>query len=561
MNSPTDRTQVIEDFERLVMSPSPVRSQARAQKGVDPRAQAKNPITQKGLDSQKKRKGLTAKRPRGAAPHNPLPISVREQALHEMLVKHPFLLHTPELYAGGLYLDALLNKYKLPCGLITDFTYITVQDRVLKVTLVEIEKAEKGVFHNSFGRRSTFRSEAAAAIKQVRSWREQMKHEAMRNALLINLKPLFDVYPVSIFDPAGHPSKLAKIEISYVLIVGADKPRHKDHQTLIDDLYLNENILFMTYPMIIKQIRAEPHEKNVLKLGPHGVQALTVARPESLGSLSRALNLPSLPDNDPYGVRMAGLGWELRASEKTHCATHPASIKKIFYRSGGICEKPGCNRQVITNGQVRGNLTCIYNAVDNDSHIPALSNAQNVALACSEHMHSFNDDERYFLGKPHPLNDALRQRGPYRPHLDAQALMFIRNWRATMRQSLAAILEIDEEEEPGLVSALHEWLLALRSLPWHAQQLLAKIVSNHFMATIRPQRPFVEGHGYNWILQCLYNARVIRVNQGVIEPAVFNHEFVERIECLFGDRTMMAIMDLCKGDLRGLSNNLRRARE
>lgn len=567
MENPATINEIVESFERLVNVTKPVRKVATESANAYSKSFPQNPIFKKGKESQDKRQRHPALKQGSSRKVNQVASSTREQALHEMIVQHPFLLHTPELYAGGLYLDALLNKYELPSGHITDFTYITVQDRVIKVTLVEIEKASKAVFHNSIGRRSSFRCEIEAALNQVRNWREEMQNEASQKTLLRKLRKLFIGYPLPIFDDHGNPTSLARIEISYVLVVGNETPQNEAHQSLIDRLYMQEGIIFMTYPMMLEQVRKYHHIKNVLKLGLYKTTPLTLANPSSLLPLAQSLGLPATQNDDPYGVRLAGLGWELHIGSNEASAMHPASIKAIFYRSGGRCEKPGCSRRAIEEGKITGLLRPIYNVIDDDSDWTKFWNTDHVALTCADHLNCLNDEEKHTLGMPHPLNQSMALRKPYRADLDQQALSFTRNWQTSMADNLLGVLEIEPTQHPELAANLRMWLLAVNSLPRHCQWLLSGIVNAYFRSHHRWEfRRNSERVKTDWRFYHLFKARMIRINPRAkphenIEPAVFSKELIERVEFLFGDRTWMAIHDLCEGNVRGLAFNLERARE
>lgn len=567
MNTSIEQNQkIIQSFERLVMTPRPIRLKIAEQTHDGTVPPVKNRFARKGLESQKRRKGSPTGKSHLSENVGSGTSIVREQALHEAIVAHPFLFHTPELYAGGLHLDTLLNKYRLPSGHITDFTYITVQDRVIKITLVEIEQASKGVFNNPIGSRSSFRYETEAAINQVRSWRKEMQHEATQKALLRNLRSLFAQYPVAIFDSAGYPSSLACIEMSYVLVVGNERPQSEAHQRLIDQLYMQDGIIFMTYPLMLDQIRKKPHHKNVLKLGLYKMEPMTVSNAASLRTISQELGLPQIENDDPYGTQLAGLGWQLHIGQDKACAMHPASIKALFYRSNGICEKPGCSRKIIEDDEATGGLSPIYNVIDDDSDYETFWNTDNVALACADHQYRFNGDEHHALGKPHPLNESMTLRKPYRGDLDQQALSFTRSWQVHMADGLLELMEIDPDCEPKLSADMHAWLLAVKSLPWRCQVVLSSIVDDYYRGHRRSGFRDARHLANRWDFNYLMKAGVIRLNHLAkrgqeIEPAVFSPELMERVDALFGSRAWSAIPDLCKGNVRGLASELERARK
>ncbi|MDT8924647.1 DUF4263 domain-containing protein [Pseudomonas taiwanensis] len=521
----------------------------------------RNRIKRKGLESQAAKK----KPVRSAPPEKPLELTRDEHSIHKMIVDNPFLLHTPELFGGGLYLDSVLNKHRLPCNLIPDFAYITVQDRVIKITLVEIERSVKGVFHSRFGMRSTFRSETLEAINQVREWRAAMENDDMRRALLRNLKPLFQNYPVGIFEPEGHVSNLAKISLGYVLVVGSETVETPIQQQMIDDLYLHEDIIFMTYPMMIERLRAGVRAKNMLKVGPRGVSVETLGAPTQLLSKGPDVGLPREFDTDAYGIKMAGLGWALSGNARRASAVHPASIKQIFYRANGLCEQPGCTTKIIHEGEVQGRLRHLYNGIDELSDVETLSDTDHVLLMCHEHADAFNKGQVFMLGRPHPLNDALKLRRPYRPLLDDDAYAFIGEWNDSKSHPILGALGIDAAYEPELARHVHLWSMAVASLPWQCQIKLSQIVRDYFDTKNNWNIDRSRRYAYSSrVCHYLWRASVIRVNDLAspgkeIEPTVFSKALIDRVHQRFGSRSMAAISALCEANGRRLEDELKRA--
>lgn len=561
MSFDEDQVSVINRFKHLVMSPPCMRQQVAEKLEDSAPPQRQNAIYQKGLSYQQKqsaRRRLDSTRPKP-------PPTIREQILHEMIVQHPYLLHTPELYAGGLYLDALINKYRLPCGLITDFTYITVQERVIKITLVEIEKASKGVFHTKARLRqkcrsttgvTKFRSETEAAIEQVRSWRKEMKHESSRQTLLLNLKQLFSSYPVEIFDAYGAPSRFVEIEVSYVLVVGQERPIEPEHQNMIDDLYLNEEIILMTYPEMIDLVRQYQHDKNVIKVGPHGIQTITARVPDRLMPIADHMNASTTNNTDPYGVKLAGLGWLLESSNECNLAMHPASVKAIFYRSRGLCEHPDCNAPVVTSGKVYGSLSPIYSFRDDGNDYPSFWKTKFVALACPRHLYNISPIvQNRVLSKPHSLNRNGTLRWPYRAELDQQAQTYSLHWQENWMNELPRLLELCTENDSETIANLRTWSRAVMSLPRYRQKLIAAIVEDFFLQPLTSHRlrdaELVTTHeDYHY----LHLARLIRVNPTAtkgheIEPTIFNQPFIDHLRDLYGVRATTAINALCTGNI------------
>lgn len=550
--------QIIEEFERAIFQPRSIKADIKERIQDALTIETRNPIKLKGLKSQVKKTKPAPNIDLYTAKQQP------ENRLHQMIASHPFLLHTPELYAGGLYLDSVLNKHRLPCNLVPDFTYITVQDRVIKITLVEIEQAAKGVFHHGSSRKSKqFCSGAMEGITQVRKWQASMENEDMRRALLLNLKPLFDHYPVGLFEPDGRVSRRARISLGYVLVVGAEAIQPGYQQDMIDDLYLNENILFMTYPSMIEQVRCGLTQKNMLKVGPNGVRIQTRSDADQLLGEGSELDLSKRSDTDPFGIKMAGLGWWLSGSARQASATHPNSIKQIFYRAGGRCEEPGCPIRIVRKGGVLGQLRHIYNVIDDQSDVLSMSDTDNVALLCIPHANYFNNSSLYTLGKTHPMSGAMRMRKAYRADLDADASAFVGNWQSTLHHPILKALDIDAEQEPLLAEDMQKWTLAVASLPWHYQHLLYEIVSYHFEGLTNQRFDRTGNRWYERVgFHYLWKAGLVRPcdyeKSGMaVEPIVFNHKLIKRIRAKFRRRTNRALQALCRANARDLQDHNR----
>ncbi|SHN14453.1 protein of unknown function [Pseudomonas asturiensis] len=564
MSPVIDHRQAMDEFESMLI-PVSFRSKISDQICPESTPTLRNPITLKGQKSQNREKNVARKK--APSSQKPRQEGVKEQALHDMIVKHPFLLHTPELFAGGLYLKSLLNKLPLPSHLITDFVYISVQGPIVKITLVEIEKSSKAVFHDKLLSQYRLRSEAEAAVNQVKGWKDTLRHDVMRKCLLCNLKPLFEGYPLPIFSPDGSVTPLAIIEISYMLVVGSEMPRTRAHQDLIDRLYLDESIILMTFPMMMELVRNRPEVKNVLKLGTKGIRMETLGDQNALHPIASVLSLAVGPTEDPYSVRSAGLGWTGSDTRYRDGAFHPASVKAIFYRSGGLCEKPGCSQPVVVGDKVAGGLSAIYNVIDEDSDVSTFGDTRHVALTCEKHHFRLNGDDRYTLGKVHPLGEAMMMRGPYRPKLDAQATTFSSAFKASVIKDILSLVEVDSTKEPGLAGHLSDWLCAVRSLYMHPQRLLASIVENQFMRQdfgwcIR-DRALLDR---DWRYSFLHGARLIRINHFAhvgyeIEANFFDEAFIDRLKRIFDDRASWALQALCQGDGNALHHHLKQSRK
>jgi hypothetical protein len=340
-----------------------------------------------------------------------------------------------------------------------------------------------------------------------------------------------------------------------VLVVGSETISTQVQQQMVDDLYLQENILLMTYPMLVEQLKTKITTKNMLKVGPKGVDALTIGAPDQLLSKGPDVGLPRLPDNDPFGIKMAGLGRALHASRSARSVGHPESFKRVFYRSEGRCEHAGCLDQVIQNGVFSGHLAHIYNNIGNDSKPETYSHIEFVGLFCSEHVKNLNNGHRYTLGQYHPLNVALAQRKAYRPALDAAASICSDSWPSNASKQILEVLCIDADLEPQLAQDVHQWSTAVISLPDSCQWLLHRIVREYFTPPCSRSR-------LDWNrIDYLRRAGVISVTAvdpttNLVAPKVFSQPFIDRVRNTFRDRTPLAIEALCRANAYTLSQQL-----
>lgn len=563
MEQSADFTQIIRAFRDQV-SIKPWKKFSAPEDNGSPR-ETTNRFRKQGLESQNDKASRLKNPPQELKrPEECVETTHREQKLHDMIVENPVLLHTPELYAGGLYLDSILNKQDLGFFRKNDFGFITAQGYTIKITLVEIEQAAKRVFHNKLEDRTKFRSETKGAIAQVKQWQEKLRAPSRQKSFLANLKPLFDHYPLELFSEDEEPLPNVTIEFSYMLVVGNERPTYHQHQTLIDDLYINDNILFMTYPMMIEQVEKCPYPKNVLTIGALGVSLKTLHRPASLG---HGLMPLSLPIEDPFGIKIAGLGHHLQ--QPSELAMAPGMLKKAFYRSGGFCEKPGCGHPLITDLGVQARLCPIYNAFDDDYLLVRTQyELNNVALTCPSHNPvEFNNGVRFAIGKEHPLNAAMKKRGPYRHELDVAANLFCESWIKGIPESVVAALEVDAVRDAALVEQIKVCALALRSLPRLSEAVLRNIVEVHYGAQYASKlnrSPELIDSNSAW--RFLFKAGLIRINHKAkagdeIEPTIFSRELIELIEKKFHKYSFFGFAYLCSASEKSLTRYMKRAKE
>lgn len=532
--------EIVSNFIKLINTPAPAKP---GKKRVEPREAPalKNSYKVNGLKAQQPKKA-----PKGAyvASLEERSDQHHEKHLQKAIVDHPFLLHTPELYAGGLYLDTLLNQMAFPFPRITDFCYITTQERTIKITLVEIEQSAKHVFTQDKLGHEIFHGDTRKAIEQVQDWQFKLRAQCHKASLLANLWPLFRNYPLELFLPSGDPHHLTRIELSYVLIVGNEMPNAKQ-QALIDELYVKNDILFMTYPMMLETMNGDFRQKNVFSVRASGLTQITVDSPESIGPTLETIDLPSC---DPFGIKTAALGRPWQYDPLT--VSNAGQMKAAFYRSGGQCEKPGCSTPLIVNGRVEARLVRIYNRHGELDEVKNWWHTYNTALVCPGHEKTFNSGHRYAYGHPHPLNDRMHRAGPYRHDLDLASVQFTEQWLEDIKPEMLAVLGIDAINEVELAAQVTDVVFALRKLSIRQAGALDEITRDFFKVDgYYLSRRTAERALTNPYWNSLLRARLIRINldeaeNRQVEPAFFSHELMARFEERFKDRTYSALGSL-----------------
>ncbi|NJJ56228.1 Shedu anti-phage system protein SduA domain-containing protein [Pseudomonas sp. B14(2022)] len=528
---------IVSSFINLINTPMPSKP-------------GKKRIEQKEAPSSKnayKVRGSQAQRPK-EAPKSSYVINLEERGddhhekhLQKAIIDNPFLLHTPELYAGGLYLDSLLNQLRLPFSRITDFCYLTTQGRTIKITLVEIEQSAKRVFTRDVLGGEYFHKDTIDAIDQVKDWQKHLNATCHRNSLLTNLSRLFVNYPLQLFLSSGDPHPWTRIELSYLLIVGNEMPNEKQ-QELIDNLYINDNILLMSYPMMLATMNSDYRRKNVLSMKAKAIEALTLQVPESLAF---NVHCPDLPSDDPYGIRTAALGraWQLDPQS----VTNAGEIKKALYRSKGLCEKLTCGRPLIVDGRVEAKLTRIFNRHGELKEVKNWNHTYNVALVCPEHEKGFNDGSPYTFGHYHPLKERMSRRGPYRHELDLASVQLTEQWLEDLKPDLLSVLDINPDTECRLAAQVTDVALSLRKLTMQQRMVLEHITRNHYRTpgSSRCKR-MADTALTHPIWNSLLRARLIHINKDAVEdkqvePALFSHELMRKFEARFRDRAFYAL--------------------
>lgn len=442
---------------------------------------------------------------------------LREACLHEKIIKHPFLLHTPELYAGGLLLDSIIDEFTLPNRRRADFAFISGQNQVIKISLVEIKRASDKVFKET--RHITeLSSDAKKWILQIENWKDSFTSQDRKKALLLSLKPLFKNYPTPLFTLTDNVAKETQIEIDYILIAGNEKIDNQNRQHLVDTLYLEKNIILMPYLEMVEQVKRHRRHKHMIAMRANGVHIKTSS--------------PSLPhfgdlSDDPLGVKMAGLGMSHFDTSRRMTCFHPETLREIFYRSAGACEIPGCSRRIVSSDGIHGHLTPIYNNFPERSKLPfeALLWREHTALLCNNHRDAFNKDETSTLGSYHFLKENLEHKSPYRANLDDELMEFRRRLIDGVAVKFLSILNDTQTENPILTNEATQWIKSISSIPVDIRQFYQDIVV-HYFKNGRPKRgKHTESQlrnllPYHYLLQ----ARLLRTSSETqeIEPTMLD---------------------------------------
>jgi hypothetical protein len=558
MENEISTQQAIEEFRTLILQQDSMRERVKAQK-ANRAPQTTNPIKIRAASAQKKstRNSVEAgKVEPEIAPF--LRVDLRERRLQEKIVKHPFLLHTPELYMGGVLMDAVVEEFRMPSGHKPDYVYLSAHNQVIRITLVEIERASAQVF-NKKSRVAVFHGDTNKGIEQVREWQEWLRSTDCQKSLLISLQPLLEKYPIPLFTPAGNVGKSTQIEIGYVLVVGNEAIDTDDKQRLVDDLYIREKILFMTFPQMLAQVEQRLQHKHMIKILLRDVPVQT-----------QGIGLPPFGDTspDPLGVKMAGLGVRFDSTSSKDGCFHPERIREIFYRAQGRCEMPGCQAPIVYDGRMCGHFSPIYNYYPDQCKRPFsdLLRPEYTALVCNEHR-VINGDEISALGSNHPMSDALTIRRPYRPDCDSQLLSFMSQWMETVSNDIVSRLKLVEGADTKLMSELRVWTRALISLPWTVRPSFQRFVQDHF-AKGRYSRidRSVTTYQRDYAFCYLMKAGLVRINRDAaqheqIEPTILSQELIDMITHRAGNYALFALADLCSGSGYDMARQFARALE
>ena len=399
----------------------------------DPKAgnpTAHNAIREKGRAYQAKRK--LPERP--IYRKTPRPPRHNENQIHDLIVDHPFLLFTPRLFEGGLFLESIISKLPICRQLawmkkesrVPDFVYLTISGEAIKVTLVEIESSEQQLFVKRGS--ADLHSEARKGLAQVREWREWMQEKWARTYLLKTLSPLLSAYPYPLFHQDGGLSGFIHFDVDYLLVVGHDRPQTKASQAVLDRLYLEENIVVMSYPMMLEAAESQAHSANLLtcKDGQFRIhEVLTTSQLAYAPSIALPHDYDGLQDHDAGNGEdvfrkdrrifesMFALGRPYGERKYVHQLPHPSARLAISLRSQGFCEYPECHREIVgPEGFVGMNLSLQWGEDAQD-----WQHATSQIMLCPAH-HGIDERERWMLHNSAEMRKQLATCGPYDWRLD-----------------------------------------------------------------------------------------------------------------------------------------------
>lgn len=532
--------QAINEFLRIIERKKPISAQIADQISVQGAPVTQNKYRSQGLE-YRERKTLRKKTTPSIAtsPGHDL----KEARLHEKIVKHPFLLHTPELYTGDLLLDAIIDEFHLPSRQRADFAYLSGHNQVIRITLVEIKRASAQVFDKK-SRQAAFHGDTRAGISQIETWQESFISQDRQKTLLLSLKPLLEHYPIPLFTSNDNVARDARIEIGYILVVGNEEIATKEQKDLIDGLYLNKKILFMTYPMMVEQVRRRLQHKHLIKIRASGVHVET-----------QSPQLPPYGDfsHDPLGVKTAGLGiGYFDTSTKGRCF-YPETIREIFYRSMGNCEMPGCSESILNNGELNGHFESIHdNLPDRSTLPPSHPSGQNcTAVLCNTHRAILKTEKYFSHTDAQELTKKLLERKPYRPYLDCQLMEFMSLWMENLTNSLISLLKSLESTDENSVREVRQWTRAFMSIPLTIRPSFMNIITDYLYTgkKRRTDRSIVtckRDGAFRYLMQ----ARLLHINLSAqsheqVEPAIFVSEGVKKAYSLLDAYTLNAYSNLC----------------
>lgn len=550
--TPQRRQQILENFDATVHERLSLTQEIAAKNSNQPLT-ASNRYHKQALNQRLKEPSATKRRgPKSGKQPKTTRGFHNEGRLQKKIEAHPFLLRTPELYAGGLYLDSIITQHTLPSRLRPDFLYATTQGTVIKLVFVEIKSSKFSVFSTDSQLKGTLHEHTVKPLKQVREYKRTLHKYGATTVLLQNLERLFERYPTKILDTEGKLNPAIRIETSFVLVMGADMPNKPWQQALIDDLYLREGIIMMTYPMMLKEVSQEEEVKNCLKVLARSIKPIAIHKPDLLLAKVPALGTghASYHDPDPYGVTLAGLGWPRAGA----LGVSPQSLVSLFHRSQGRCEHHGCANLIVQEGAFTGGLASIYNFIK-----PCLPFKpyllRHMGLFCSEHHQDVNEGERYPVDRPHPLLPRLSATKGYRFQTDRDRQVFLKQFAAQRTEDFCSSLDIDPVNHSDIYPHIGQRLAALTSLPIDLHKKMAAILAQHYgigrpvHARDQPSTDILQDPDMQRLLQAgMIELEGVELEHPRIKPTASDQALIEQIFEKFQHQASVILMGLGFGD-------------
>lgn len=535
------KSKVIEAFRQLV-DPQPVAVSHCGQSKVT----QGNKYRQQGLEFKGKRARTlkTYTRKPSPEPHN-------ESRIQRMIEEHPFLLYTPRLYPGGLFLDSVISKLRLFSGKIPDFAYFTVCGTSIKMTLVEIESSVHQLFCQNFSR-GTLHSNALTGLNQVRGWKKDIQDlpDPRGSALLSQVAPLFEDYPLPLWDEDGVLHEWVNVEVDYLLIVGRDRPKDACQQEIVDDIYRNEGIVLMSYPMMIEALSLEDGLKNMLKRAGDQFRVLDVHEPGQL--LCKApIHVPShvdtypIEDADPHDFRFAGLGVPHRLMTKQNHVRHPHAMREMLLRSKGYCEYPNCTVSVYMPGDCRTYMGLLGRASDH--------HWMNYGIFCHQHDSSIMEIATNRRKIDLIFTPILKRREGFRPDVDSTASTIVRASIERYKTKILNTLGGDFTEKED-VEALVNISIKMRSGPY----FMGLFFYDHAMLNYfgLQSRRFYSDEHHRLCSEAMLKMGVMKNTESNLQDTVFTDRIVKWLLSVGPAHASDILMSICFDSLSDLERNI-----
>ncbi|NVZ24624.1 DUF4263 domain-containing protein [Pseudomonas gingeri] len=507
------------------------------------------------------------KKPRGFARFDELP---HERVLQQIIEDDPVLLHTPKLYLGGVFLDSIISQRPLPNGLIPDFMYLTCSGNTLKLTLVEIERSSHSVFGNSFSQRSRLKAGAQKALDQVLEWKTYLASVHARKALLALLSPLFEKYPLQVFDDNGDVRDCIVFDVDYLLVVGNEMPLHEQHWQLIDRIYAEHGIILLTYPMMIEQVEGNPRQKNTLKITLRKVEALSLHAPAMLQA-----KLPALVDVfdpmqaqafDPHGIKLGGLGHKFVNQDCTQFIVHPLRRLGVFQRARARCEYPGCDERYDPKDNNSLVMRSFYNA-HCGKDLALLFTENNTGLLCRTHAEFIAKSPLTSPKTPHGYEACINLAPRYDHAVDQLWNQFELNETLGCTQEISQAMGLVGHPDTHMRRDIETLICLLPSLEHQARNTLLNIINDWLPYVLRSHDIYISNfrgsrylHAQHETLpdyQQLLRMKQIRLLQDVKGnswwfPSLFGDTAMRHLYDRYPDHYSFALTALFKMDAENL---------